>query len=237
MAESHWSHLHTILANSDNRDTLPTNRPYHCANYFVHRFQSLKKELYKKPNLTGFGEITNFFDRVEFQNRGAAHTHSCYWTANTIQDMIQNDVIQSTMPDPLYEPELYAAVVANQIHTCNEKCRRPNLITQTCKKGFPRPYSESTHYEEVKYLTTDPPPIRTRSILPIHMIDENDENPYYDDTIIKYMHRPCIPEFENLTYLQYFEKYFITPSHPTTTHRIIHHDELFNYVVEHMKEL
>jgi hypothetical protein len=41
-------------------------------NYFVHKFQSLKKELYKKSELTGFEEIDkssmNFFDRVEFQD-------------------------------------------------------------------------------------------------------------------------------------------------------------------------
>jgi len=76
MAENRWYHLHNILANNDNSDTLPTNRPFHCANYFVHRFQTLKKELYKKSDLTGFGEITNFFDRIEFQNRGVAHTHT-----------------------------------------------------------------------------------------------------------------------------------------------------------------
>ena len=101
MAENRWNHLHDILANSDNRDTLPTNRPFHCANYFVHRFQSLKKELYTKSDLTGFGKITNFFDRVEFQNRGAAHTHSCYWTTNTIESMIVNNIIRSTVSNPL----------------------------------------------------------------------------------------------------------------------------------------
>ncbi|GET03473.1 AAA family ATPase [Rhizophagus clarus] len=154
MAESRWTHLHDILANSDNGDTLPTNRPFHCANYFVHKFQSLKKELYKKPGLTGFGKITNFFDRVEFQNRGAAHTHSCYWMTNTIEHMIENDVIRSTIPDPLYEPELYAAVLANQIHTCNSKCQGPAPPGYMCKKGFPRPYSQTTHYviNESRYV-------------------------------------------------------------------------------------
>ena len=127
---------------------LPTNRPFHYTNYFVHRFQSLKKELYKKSDLTGFGEITDFFDRVEFQNRGAAHTHSCYWTTNPIEIMIENNIIRSTVPNPLYEPELYSAVVANQIHTCNEKCQGSAIPGQTCKKRFPRPYSETTHYEE-----------------------------------------------------------------------------------------
>jgi len=78
IAESRWTHLHQILSTIDNGDTLLTNRLFHYANYFVHKFQSLKKEFYKKPNLTGFGDITDFFDRVEFQNRGVAHTHSYY---------------------------------------------------------------------------------------------------------------------------------------------------------------
>ena len=333
MAESRWTHLHDILTNSDNGDTLPTNRPFHCANYFVHRFQSLKKELYNKADLTGFGNITDFFDRVEFQNRGAAHTHSCYWTTNTIETMIANDVIRSTMPDPLYEPELYSAVIANQIHTCNEKCQGPAVPGQTCKKGFPRPFSQTTHYEEgnsryvykcltendswvvpyhaptlliwnahmnaqyvtdrgfarymakyiakkepshifnihendllrehiiarrlgsmelmflllghticnssstVKFITTEPPPTRSRAILPIYMIDEDDDNPYYDDTIMKYMSRPNLPEFEYLTYPQYFERYSITPSSPTTTRRHIYQDNLQNYVVKRSKEI
>ena len=333
MAENRWTHLHHILSNSDNGDTLPTNRPFHCSNYFVHKFQSLKNELYAKPKLTGFGKITNFFDRVEFQNRGAAHTHSCYWTTKTIEDMISDDVIRSTIPDPLHEPELYAAVLANQIHTCNNKCQGPAPSGQTCKKGFPRPYSETTHYEEgnsryvykclteadswvvpyhapilllwdahinvqyvtdkgfarymtkyitkrepshifnihendllrehviarrigsmelmflllghqicsssatVKFLTTEPPTTRPRSIIPIYMINEDDENPYYDDTIMKYMSRPQHPEFNNLTYSQYFEKYSITPSPPSSTSQTIYRDELRNYVVKRSKEI
>lgn len=333
MAESRWSHLQNILANSDNRDTLPTNRPFHCTNYFVHRFQSLKKELYNKPELTGFGEITDFFDRVEFQNRGAAHTHSCYWTTNSIELMISKDIIRSTIPNPLYEPELYAAVIANQIHTCNHHCQGPAPPGQTCKKGFPRPYSQTTHYEEgnsryiykcltqadswvvpyhpailllwdahmniqyitnkgfaqymskyivktepshifniyendlfrqhiiarrlssmelmflllghpicnsstnVKFLTTEPPPTRTRTILPVHMIDEDDENPYYDDTITKYMSRPHSSEFDNLTYIQYFERYSISPSRPSNTSRQIYRDDLSNYVIKRSKEI
>ncbi|CAG8657767.1 1982_t:CDS:1 [Gigaspora rosea] len=213
------------------------------------------------------------------------------------------------MPDPLYEPELYAAVTNNQIHTCNEKCKSPNALAQTCKKGFPHSYSETTHYQgdscyvykclteadswvipfhaptlllwdahmnaqyitskgfarymakyiskaepthlfniyenhslrehviarrlgsmelmflllghqicnssiTMKFLTTDPPPTRTRSVLPAYMIDEDDKNPYYDNTIMKYMHRPRDPQFENLTYPQYYEKYSITPHDP-----------------------
>ncbi len=62
--------------------------------------------------------------------------------------MITNDIIYSTLPNPIYEPELYAAIVANQIHTCNEKCQGPASPDQICKKGFPCSYSETIYYEE-----------------------------------------------------------------------------------------
>ncbi|RHZ81307.1 hypothetical protein Glove_122g28 [Diversispora epigaea] len=293
-------------------------------------FITLKR--YKKSDLTQFGEITNFFDRVEFQNCGVAHTHSCYWTTNSIELIISNNVIHSTIPDSLHETELYNAVITHQIHTCNEKCQDPAPFGQTCKKGFPRSHSETTHYKEencryiykclteadswvvpyhasilliwnvhiniqyitnkefakyivkyitkrepshifniqendtlrehiiarrlgsmelmflllghqicnssitVKFLTTEPPTLRTCAILPIYMINETDENPYYDDTIIKYFYRPHLPEFNNLTYFQYYEKYSITPSSPTTS-RQIYRDELNNYIVKRTKEI
>src|SRR3989337_1777454 len=44
MVENRWSHLQNILSNSNNGDTLPTNRSFYYTNYFVHKFQSLKKE-------------------------------------------------------------------------------------------------------------------------------------------------------------------------------------------------
>ncbi|RHZ45957.1 hypothetical protein Glove_641g5 [Diversispora epigaea] len=89
----------------------------------------------------------------------------------------------------------------------------------------------------VNFLNTEPPTIRTRSILPIYIIDENDENLYYDDTIMKYMAQPHLPEFENLTYPQYFERYSITPSSPLSTNRQIYRDDLNNYIVKRSKEI
>ena len=88
----------------------------------------------------------------------------------------------------------------------------------------------------VKFITTEPPTTRTRAILPIYMLEEDDDNPYYDDAIMKYMYRPHLPEFECLTYPQYFEKYSITPSRPTTS-RPIHRDYLRNYVIKRAKEI
>ncbi|CAG8805574.1 5343_t:CDS:2, partial [Gigaspora margarita] len=88
----------------------------------------------------------------------------------------------------------------------------------------------------VKFLTTEPPPTRSRSVLLAYMIDENNENPYYNDTIMKYMHRPLNPEFENLTYPQYFEQYSIIPSQSTTSYPI-YRDQLQNYIIKRTKKI
>ncbi|PKY12567.1 hypothetical protein RhiirB3_518103 [Rhizophagus irregularis] len=85
----------------------------------------------------------------------------------------------------------------------------------------------------VKFLMTDPPATRTRTILPVYMIDDDDDNPY---TIMKYMARPHLQEFENLTYFQYFQRYLITPSPPATTRQAFR-DDLNNYVFKRSKEI
>ena len=73
--------------------------------------------------------------------------------------MIVNNTIRSIILNLLYEPQLYTAVIANQIHTYNEKYQEPTLPSQTCKKNFSCPFSKTIHYDEndsryiYKYLT------------------------------------------------------------------------------------
>ena len=43
---------------------------------------------------------------------------------------------------------------------------------------------------EVEYLPLAPLFFRSKSIKPIHIILENEENPYWDDVIDKYLKRP-----------------------------------------------
>jgi PIF1-like helicase/Helitron helicase-like domain at N-terminus len=147
MAESHWTHLHKILKVTDNHDTIPTNRPLHITLHFIYRLQQLKKHVWKNPEFSNWGNLIHYFERVEFQNRGAAHTHGIYWTSKTIEQMIAENIIRSDLPDPNTEPELYVKVMANQIHTCSLKCGGPASPGHTCKKGFPRPFSPTTYYD------------------------------------------------------------------------------------------
>jgi DNA replication protein DnaC len=64
--------------------------------------------------------------------------------------MINDNVIRTDLPDPEREPELYALVRTHQIHTCDSRCGGPATPGETCKKGFPRPYSECTYEDPNK---------------------------------------------------------------------------------------
>jgi len=327
MNESKWEHLKNILLKTDNHDILPTNRPFHCAHHFIHRLRSMKNGLWKDPDLTNWGQILHFFERTEFQNRGAAHIHGCLWTTKSINDMIKDNVVRTDLPDPEREPELYALVKAHQIHTCDLRCGGPATPGEVCKKGFPRPYSEYTYEDpnssrfiykctkeqdrwvvpyhaptlfiwnahmnlqyvttrgfarymtkyiakrepthifniqegdkyrqhiqgrrlgamelmflilgeticnssvKVQYLITDPPSVRQKTILPISLLMNSSDTPFYPDSIEKYFNRPKNEQFESLLYKEYFESYNISPSRITTP-REIFRDEIGNYVVK-----
>lgn len=50
-----------------------------------------------------WGGLSHFFEWVEFQNHGAAHTHGVYWISKTIEQMINKNLIRSDLPDPITE--------------------------------------------------------------------------------------------------------------------------------------
>ncbi len=107
------------MQQTDNNNTISTNRPLYSTFHFIHWFRSLKKNLWKNKKINGWDKITDFFNRIEFQNRVTAHTHGCYWTTKSIEYMIKNNVIWSDIPDPEQESELYQKVLAYQIHQYN----------------------------------------------------------------------------------------------------------------------
>ncbi|RIA82607.1 hypothetical protein C1645_835074 [Glomus cerebriforme] len=80
----------------------------------------MKNSLWKNLELTNWREILHFFERVEFQNRGAAHTYECLWTTKSINDMIKDNVIRADLPDPEKEPECGGLASPGEV----------------CKKGF-----------------------------------------------------------------------------------------------------
>jgi len=45
IAKSKWTELQEILQQTDNNNTISTNRPLHYALHFINRFRSLKKKV------------------------------------------------------------------------------------------------------------------------------------------------------------------------------------------------
>jgi len=82
MVENKWEHLKEILRNTDNQDMLPTNCPFHVTCHFINRSRSMKKAIWKDGLISGWGTVENFFERIEFQNRGAAHIHNIHYRTN-----------------------------------------------------------------------------------------------------------------------------------------------------------
>ena len=89
----------------------------------------------------------------------------------------------------------------------------------------------------VRFLTTDPPNTRTRTIMPVAQILQNEEDPYYKDTIEKYFARPQVPTFDRLTYEQYYRKFDVNSSTPRSRTQITFPDFLGNWITPRKSEL
>jgi hypothetical protein len=71
-----WKNYQNILKYQDNRDTIPSNRPWEAINYYYERWLNLKRYFLRKSHLSGYGHLEEMIERHEFQLRGAIHTHS-----------------------------------------------------------------------------------------------------------------------------------------------------------------
>src|SRR5207247_10292284 len=94
------------------------------------------KYLWKNPNLTNWGDWLHHFERDEFQNRGAIHTHGIAYLSKSIPELIDSNIIRADMPDPNLEPELYELVKKHQIHTCNLLVGVLLQVVHVAKKVF-----------------------------------------------------------------------------------------------------
>ena len=147
MGEGKWKYLHKILKKTD-KDALSSNRPFHTYHHYTNRLQSLHHYLWNNPNLSNLGKWLHYFERDEFQNRGAIHTHGVAWLDKSIPDLISSNEIRADMPDPITEPELYKLVKKHQVHHCiPSKCGGPCSNGGQCDKKFPKPLSETTYFD------------------------------------------------------------------------------------------
>ncbi len=91
---------------------------------------------------------------------------------------------------------------------------------------------------QVKYLNTDPPNVRSKAVLPIHLLINEDDDPYFKDPVEKYMNRPTESIFDQVIYPEYFEYYIIQKSRPNSnTRRNVYQDQLGNYVIKRTRPI
>ena len=65
-----------------------------------------KRYYLNNRRLSGWKSISDFFERVEFQNLGAVDLHIAFWTEATNEELITSNKTYNTIPNPETEPEL-----------------------------------------------------------------------------------------------------------------------------------
>ena len=115
--------------------------------FYIQRIRSIRKYLWNNARISKWGAVKDFFERTEFQNRGAAHFHTVLWCEATIEQMIASNQIRGDMPNPINEPELHATkfIAVGNHHWCG--VRPPE--GEQCKQHFPQPLSYSTYLDEI----------------------------------------------------------------------------------------
>ncbi|XP_061191743.1 uncharacterized protein LOC133199982 [Saccostrea echinata] len=135
---------------SEKNETLRKN-PVTVARMFEHRFHVFHRDVLSSPS-EPIGKIVDYFQRVEFQQRGSPHMHCLYWIENApkldehgkeaVCDFIDK-YVSCELPSENEDPELRNIVLAVQQHSRrhSKSCRKKGT---ECRFNFPRPPSLRT---------------------------------------------------------------------------------------------
>jgi len=221
MAEGKWKHLHEILKKTDDGNTIPTNRPFHVYHHYQNRLKSIHHYLWRNGKLCKWGKWQHYWERDEFQNRGAIHTHGIAFVEKSINDLVLENVIRADLPDPNLEPELYQKVITHQIHHCQEyHCGGPPRPGSRCSKGFPQPLSDTTHEDEktLRYIYK-----RTK---------EADRwiVPYHAPTLMLWNGHICF-QYVTSAHLQKYLIKYVSKAEPSELFELYEHDAMKTHVL------
>ena len=107
-------------------------RPVESTLFFMQKYRKVKELLWGRRSV--FGQVTDHWQRIEFQNRGALHVHMLIWVA---KEENRHGKIVATVPRSHREKELRAKVLKYQVHDCREgRCYKKGQRRQ-CKYGYP----------------------------------------------------------------------------------------------------
>ncbi|XP_062596168.1 uncharacterized protein LOC134257593 [Saccostrea cucullata] len=162
-AEYRWNDAVTAILQQQNDNRNPEEmewsekneilrcNPVTVARMFEHRFQIFHKEVILSP-AEPIGKVADFFQRVEFQQRGSPHMHCLYWIENAPNiDSDGEEVVCSfidryvtcAVPSESDDSELRKSVLEVQQHSKkhSKSCKKKGT---ECRFNFPRPPSQKT---------------------------------------------------------------------------------------------
>ncbi|XP_050374857.1 uncharacterized protein LOC126792486 [Argentina anserina] len=153
------------------------DRPDLTTRVFRAKFEELKNDVIKRAVL---GTVVAYVYVIEFQKRGLPHVHMLLMLSE--DDKLNNPddydrVVRAEVPNQDDEPELYTAVLGHMIHgPCGPLNRRsPCMKRGTCKRGYPKPFSDCTVQGNDSY------PVYRRRDNQLHMRYDLNENPTVDN--------------------------------------------------------
>ena len=115
--------------------------PVTCARYFDHRVRLFINNIIKSGH-NPLGEMTDYFYRVEFQQRGSPHIHMLMWTKNSpvferdSEQEICSYVDQFTSCSKRQDVSLQDLITL-QTHKHSKTCKKGNK--PVCRFGYPMP--------------------------------------------------------------------------------------------------
>ena len=132
------------------------SNPVTAARMFDHRVKKFIKDVIQSP-AQPIGNVTDFFYRTEFQQRGWPHIHMLVWVQDapdpyTVSDHEIVDFVDKyvscELPSENDDPELHEIVKSCQMHSKNhtKSCRKTG---KTCRFAFPKPPSDRTFIARV----------------------------------------------------------------------------------------
>ena len=135
--------------------------PVNVSIHFNKKWKAIFQHLIQAKEQPIFGEVVDYFWRVEYQCRGAPHVHCLLWVkdAPVLGQSSPEDVkaylskiVTCSMPDAADSPTLHELVTRFQRHKCNKYCRKlykqNGKFYQKCRFGFPRPTKSTTELND-----------------------------------------------------------------------------------------
>ena len=135
---------------------LCTEDPISVSRKFSQKFHAFFQSVLIKGAI--LGQVSHFYWKKEYQNRGAPHYHALVWISGApvagvdktskVLSFIE-ERIMCKIPDMVESPNLYQMVMRYQLHKCSAYCKRktkcgPNKYITKCKFGFPRTVTKTT---------------------------------------------------------------------------------------------